>query len=411
MKDPLHSRVESLMAESNLDALLLVGTTQEHPSFYYLVKGQKMEGAILVFKRSGKKLLIGSDMERDNAAKTGFDFIPYSKTPIGRLSKKHMGDAAGLQVAKLMWALKKARATGRMAIYGAIGLESAVGWLPSLKRECKAADISLVAEKIPVLTRAREIKTEQEIEHIREAGVGTQAAFAAVRRMLASCSAKGKTVITAKGVPLTIGDLKREVRLTLSRHGLVEAVPSIVAQGEEAGVPHNAGTDTREVLVGQPIIVDIFPRGPYGYFFDMTRTFCPGKASAKTKRIYDDVRQVTLMAFEAFEPGIEAYELHMRVARRLAEMGYETPHTHPGTQVGFCHTLGHGLGLEVHEEPFTRATAPKVLEPGMVITIEPGVYYPAAKQATRIEDVAVVRDGYLENLTSFPMELEVPLKG
>ncbi len=410
MNDSLQTRVDTLMKERKLDALLLVGTTQDHPSFYYLVKGQKMEGAILVWKRGGKKLLIGSDMERDNAAKTGLEFLPYSKVPLLKLMKQHAGNPAGLQVAKLMWALKKARVKGRMAIYGAIGLESAIGWLPKLKRECKAADIALVTEKSPVLQRAREIKTEAEIERIREAGVGTQAAFAAVRRKLASCSVKGRTLVTTKGKPLTIGDLKREVRMTLSKHGLVEAVPSIVAQGEESGVPHNAGTDSRKVVTGQPIIADIFPRGEHGYFFDMTRTFCPGKAPKKTKQIYADIKEATLMAFEAFEPGIEAYELHMRVARRLAEKGYETLHTHPGTQVGFCHTLGHGLGLEVHEEPFTRQTMPKVLEPGMVITIEPGVYYPEQKLGTRIEDVAVVRDGYLENLTSFPMELEVPLK-
>jgi Xaa-Pro aminopeptidase len=411
MKDPLQARVDTLMAERKLDVLLLLGNTPEHPSFYYLVRGQKMEGAILVWKRGGKKLLVGSDMERDNAAKTGLEYLPYSKTPLARLMKRHAGDPAGLQIAKLMWALKKARAKGRMAIYGAVGLESAVGWLPKFKRECKAAGIALIAEKHPVLHRAREIKTEAEIERIREAGVGTQAAFTALRKRLAGCTAKGRTLMTAKGKPLTIGDLKREVRLTLSRHGLTEAVPSIIAQGEEGGVPHNAGTDSRKVVVGQPIIADIFPRGEFGYFFDMTRTFCPGKAPAKARKIYADVKEATLMAFEAFEPGIEAYELHMRVARRLAEKGYETPHTHPGTQVGFCHTLGHGLGLEVHEEPFTRATAPKVLEPGMVITIEPGLYYPSEKVATRIEDVAVVREGYLENLTDFPMELEVPLKG
>lgn len=411
MPDPLHARVDALMAERKLDVLLITGNTHEHPSFFYLTKGQKMENAVLVWKRGGKKLLIGADMERDCAAQTGLEFLPFSQTPLQKIGMKHRGDPAATKVAWLSWALKKARAKGKMAIYGPVALERSVAWLPAFKRALRDLGLKLVTEKAPVLERAREIKTEEEIERMRLAGEGTKDAFNALRRKLAGCKVKGRTLVTRKGDPLTIGDLKREVRLALAKHGLVEDQPSIIAQGAEAGVPHNTGTDSRKVVANQPIIADIFPRGADGYHFDMTRTFCPGKASARLKKLYKDVRETTLMSFEAFEPGLSASELNIRSQKMLADKGYETSHTHPGTRVGYCHGLGHGVGLQVHEEPFFGKANPRELEPGMVITIEPGLYYPEKKEGVRIEDVAVVRDGYLENITNYPMELEVPLKG
>jgi len=133
--------------------------------------------------------------------------------------------------------------------------------------------------------------------------------------------------------------------------------------------------------------------------------------AAGLKTIPQDVKEATLVSFELFEPGITAADLNERAQRFLEGKGYESLRSHPGTQVGFCHGLGHGLGLEVHEEPFFGKARPRRLEPGMVITIEPGVYYPEKKEGIRIEDVAVVREGHLENLTRYPMELEVPLKG
>ena len=94
-KDPLHAHVDRLMAERKLDALLLTGNTPESPSFWYLTRSQKLEAATLLWKRGGKKLLIVGDMERDNAAKTGLDWIARSKTPYTKLVRgaKKPGDA------------------------------------------------------------------------------------------------------------------------------------------------------------------------------------------------------------------------------------------------------------------------------------------------------------------------------
>ena len=408
-KDPLHARVDALMAERKLDVLLLTGNTPESPAFWYLTRGQKLEAATLVWKRGGKKLLVVGDMERDCAAMTGLPWIAHSATPARKLARaaKKPGDA---RLAWLSWVLKKVGAKGRVALYGGTGLENAVSWLPRAKRAFKEAGCQLVTEASPLLGAARDIKSEAEIKRIRFAGVGTCAAFEAIRRTIAACHARGRTLYTSKGEALTIGMLKAAADVAMAAHGLANVHGSIVAQGEEGGVPHNAGTNTRTVKVGLPIVCDIFPKDTAsGYYFDMTRTFVPGKATAAQKKAYEDVRQAAVLGFEGYEPGLSFMELHKRVEHMLGEKGYETLASHPGTQVGFCHGLGHGLGLEVHEGPTLRRAGP--LEPGMVITIVLGVYYPEKKLGIRIEDVAVVREGYLENLTDYPTALEVPLRG
>ncbi|MDP6418005.1 MAG: Xaa-Pro peptidase family protein [Candidatus Krumholzibacteria bacterium] len=392
------------MKERNVDVLLLTGNSDEHPGFWYLCGGHKFEAAMLVWKRGGKKLLIVGDMERDGAKESGLDWIPRSKTPASKLAQ-----SKNPKVALLSWLLRKVRAKGRVALYGATGLED-TAWLGTLKRELKKQGCVLVSESVPLLREARRVKSEEEVEKIREAGVGTREAFDSLQRAISRCHAHRRTLYTARGEALTIGDLKQEVNLALARRGLVNIYGSIVAQGEEGGVPHNSGTNSRKVKTGLPIVCDIFPKDPRsGYYFDMSRTFVPGKASAAQKKAYEDVRQAAVLGFEAWEPGISFRLLHRRVQNFLEEKGYETLHSHPGTQVGFCHGLGHGLGLEVHEDPFIRGDEPLVS--GEVITIEPGVYYPERKLGIRIEDVALVTDAGLENLTNYPTRLEVPLRG
>lgn len=400
-------RIDALMARAKIDVLLLHGNTPEHSSFRYLVGGEKLENATLVWRRGGMKLLLAGDMERDNAARTGFRVMAMSTTRYQAIIRKHGNTARG-RAAWLVWALKKARARGRVALYGSAGLETGVALIPALKREMKAAGLKLVAEKTPTLSVAREIKTAEELAHIHFAGIGTRAAFDALRRALARCHERGGKLRRSNGEVLHIGDLKSVVNETLARHGLVNVYGSIVAQGEESGVPHNAGSDERPVRARQPIIADIFPRcARSGYFFDMTRTFLPGRATRAQKQAYEDVRQATTIGFEAFEPGISFAELQRRVQIFMEGKGYETLRSHPGTQVGFCHGLGHGVGLDVHENPFARDVS---LEPGMILTIEPGVYYPERKLGVRIEDMALVTAAGLENLTEYPCVFEVPLR-
>lgn len=124
----------------------------------------------------------------------------------------------------------------------------------------------------------------------------------------------------------------------------------------------------------------------------MTRTVAVGEVTGEMRRVFDVVLEALEAALEAARPGVAARELDA-VARRVIEAaGY-------GPQ--FVHSLGHGVGLEIHEAPFLNARSEEVLEPGMVVTLEPGVYLPG-RGGVRIEELAVVTENGLELLSHSP---------
>jgi Xaa-Pro aminopeptidase len=103
-----------------------------------------------------------------------------------------------------------------------------------------------------------------------------------------------------------------------------------------------------------------------------------------------------------------------RACELFEARGHATVRTHPTTQEGYVHSLGHGVGLHIHEEPFLRLNGPDStrLAPGAVVTVEPGLYYPGRKIGVRLEDTVYARpDGVFETLAEFPLDLVLPVKG
>jgi Xaa-Pro aminopeptidase len=195
-------------------------------------------------------------------------------------------------------------------------------------------------------------------------------------------------------------------------HGLAERDgESIVSQGADAGVPHSRGDDAEAVRLGVPIVIDIFPaQSGGGYCADFTRTLCIGTAPTLLADLYSDVLEAVTEATAALELGRPVASLHELACDVLEARGHPTIRLNPDTAEGYCHALGHGLGLEVHEEPRIGGLPPtdQTIEPGLVFTIEPGLYYPARELGVRIEDLWYARpDGTFENLTPAPYRLEV----
>ncbi|HYV57041.1 MAG TPA: M24 family metallopeptidase, partial [Candidatus Nitrosopolaris sp.] len=193
-------------------------------------------------------------------------------------------------------------------------------------------------------------------------------------------------------------------------HGL-EGGESIVSQGRDAGVPHNRGNDSELLRAGTPLLVDIFPgEAGGGYYSDLTRTFCLGKAPEPLKRLYGDVHDAFRTGMKSLRVGAPCRASQEAVCDLFESRGHLTVRSRQGTEEGYVHGLGHGVGLAVHEAP--RLGGPpsntQVLEPGMVITVEPGLYYPSRDLGVRIEDLVLVReDGSFENLTPAPYDLEI----
>ena len=184
---------------------------------------------------------------------------------------------------------------------------------------------------------------------------------------------------------------------------MIEDHETILSQGRDAGIPHSRGDASAKVRPSVPIVIDIFPSDrDSGYFFDLTRTFCVGPIPAELQRVHGDVLAAYQLAAGQMHAGMRASASQALVCDFFEARGYPTTRSDPKTLQGYVHTLGHGVGLEVHEKPFfsLNSTNQDTIEVGDILTIEPGLYFPDREIGVRIEDTLVVReDGRVESLS------------
>ena len=185
----------------------------------------------------------------------------------------------------------------------------------------------------------------------------------------------------------------------------------IYAQGRDAGFPHSRGEDDQALKLGQSIVFDLFPRElGGGYHHDSTRTWCLGYAPEHIVQAYQDVMNAFEVAVDTFKSGVPARALQEAVLDYLESAGHPTSRSHPGSMDGYVHSLGHGVGLNIHERPSLSHLSKDTLQPGNVISIEPGVYYPEQGYGIRVEDLFYVdADGGLVELTTFHKQLVLPI--
>lgn len=200
---------------------------------------------------------------------------------------------------------------------------------------------------------------------------------------------------------LTEKQVAREIErymLELGADGL--AFESIVASGPNAALPHAVPTD-RPIQLGEPITIDMGSRYA-GYCSDMTRTVCLGEPGEQARAIYDLVLRAHETCERELGPGLTGQQADALARDVIAAAGHEAQ---------FSHGTGHGLGLEIHEYPRLSkfAQADQALEPGMVVTIEPGIYI-GEWSGVRIEDTAVVTEDGIRVLTSSHKRFELPAR-
>lgn len=196
------------------------------------------------------------------------------------------------------------------------------------------------------------------------------------------------------------------IESTLRELGCESPEGVIVVGGKEGANPHAIGHGA--LLPEQPIVIDIFPRSKKTkYFADMSRTVCLGTPSLELKKMYDAVREAQELAFRMLGPGVEGADIQQAVEHFFEKKGFKRKGIYPGkdkwlAREGFIHSVGHGVGKEIHEPPFLSARG-GTLKEGVVVTVEPGLYYPNIG-GIRIEDmVLITKDGY-KNLTRFSKE-------
>ncbi|MDQ2983682.1 MAG: Xaa-Pro peptidase family protein [Actinomycetota bacterium] len=250
----------------------------------------------------------------------------------------------------------------------------------------------------------RRVKSELELEGIRRAQRGAEAGMVRIREMLRDASASNGT-LELDGEPLTCERIKVAVEQAFNEHG-VAAEEFIVSHGAQTAVGHEMGSGP--IAPGEPVVADLFPRDrETGCFADMTRTFVSGEPSEELVEYQRLCRLALDRVLEHVKPGVTGKQLHEIACDVFQEHGYKTQlNKEPGEvlQDGFFHGLGHGVGLEVHEQPWL-GRGPGELVAGDVIAIEPGLYR-AGYGGCRLEDLVLVTEDGGEVLTDFPYDLE-----
>lgn len=412
----MKSDLDALMQAKNLDAFLVLGNAEHNPPMYYLTGGGHLSGAAIIQKRGEQAVLFHQDMERDEAAKSGLETRSYSRYPYDELLKEAQGDVTLAMALRFQRMFADMGMTGgRLGVYGQADLSASLAALGHLRRLMPALELIGESREDSLFMCAMETKDEAEVARIRRMGAITTRVVGRVAEYLTSCEVRDDEVLLQEdGAPLTVAQVKSQINLWLAELGAENPQGTICAIGRDAGVPHSSGNPEDLVRLGRTIVFDIFPcEAGGGYFYDFTRTWCLGYAPDGAQELYDQVRQVYQKVLDHL--GLHApFKEYQRMACEFFEArGHPSLLNTPAPVEGYVHSLGHGLGLNVHERPWSALTSAddNVLRPGAVITVEPGLYYPERGMGVRIEDSLWLRsDGGVEILAEYPYDFVLPMK-
>jgi Xaa-Pro aminopeptidase len=371
-------------------AKLIVASSEASADMLYATRF-RVPDAFAFVEKQGRTAILLSDLEVDRGRREAQvdDVVSYSELEKeAQGTKKKQKPAYAKVVAKFLKRL------------GARRVQTPADFSLGLARSLKKENIRVQPVKGPFWP-GREIKTGQEIK-----------ALAAALRIAEAGMARGHDTLKAATIRkdgrlfwnrriLTAEILRMEMEIAVVRAGGEARGDTIVACGELACDPHERGSGP--LFANQLIILDIFPRDARsGYFGDLTRTVVRGTANDARRRLWETCLSGQERAFQALKPGASGSEIHEDVKAFFAGSGYPTE-IKDGRWQGFFHGTGHGLGLEIHEEPrFAAAT----FRPDQVFTVEPGIYWPGVG-GVRHEDVVVITAKGHRLISNFPKQLEI----
>jgi Xaa-Pro aminopeptidase len=406
--------LDRLMAERNIDAIVVEGPDGlggANPDFNYFVQGAHLTGT--VFKKRGEAaVLLHSPWEQIQAESTGLALISTN-----RWNKREIlsetGDRFRAEVELRRRIFTDLGIGGRVGFYGTVPASQHFALLTGLAQSLPGLEIVAEFDK-DIISQARLTKEPEEIAIMRRVGLKTCAAVQAVVDFIQTGRADGDTLVDASGAAMTIGHVKQLLRRELAVQGLEDPMGTIFAQGRDSGLPHATGDEAAALMLGQSIVFDIYPREQGGgYYHDMTRTFAIGYAPPELQQLYDHVKGAFDQVVSELESGAPTKAYQDMTCAYFEARGHETIGSKYPIEEGYIHSLGHGIGLEVHEDFGFPSLQDRgdILQPGAVFTIEPGLYYPNRGLGVRIEDTYYCTpEGTFESLTPFPQQLVIPLK-
>ncbi len=404
--------LDQLMEERGLDAAVVNGSLYGNPTMQYMVNGADISGGWVIKKRGEEPTLLHASMERDGAKASGLATVSFNKYDHMNTIRE-TGDQLTASVELYRRIFASLGVSGKVGFYG--NGDQGRTWRLLNALNAQLEDIEVYGDyDVTLIDAARGTKDADEAERIRKIGKRTCEIVSRTVEFMKSHQVKDNALVQTDGTPLTIGRVHEEIGRLIAEQRLENPKGFIFSIGRDAGVPHSSGRPDDVIELGKTIVFDIYPcEAGGGYFFDMTRTFCLGYASPEVEKSYQDVYDCVEKIIAAYKVGTETRCYQQMTCEFFESRGHPTVASDSKTESGYVvHSLGHGLGLAVHEEPYfwDVRTNTTVLEPGHIFTIEPGLYYPERGYGIRIEDVIwIAPDGAVHNLTDFSKELVIEI--
>jgi len=270
----------------------------------------------------------------------------------------------------------------------------------------RAVGVELVPDR-ELFEGRRRAKNERELAGVRRAQRAAEAGMRAAAELLARSEPGGDSVLVADGEPVTSERVKDAIQAAFAVHE-ASADEILVAHGAQGAVGHDLGSGP--IPPGSPVIIDLWPQDrASGCFADMTRTFVAGAPPSEELAAWHALcRDALARSIETVAPGVSGRDVWGAACDVFEAAGHPTQRTKAAGEVlrdGFFHSLGHGIGLEVHEAPGL-GRGPDVLVEGDVLAIEPGTYR-QGYGGVRLEDLVLVTGDGAEVLTEFSYALEL----
>ena len=349
----------------------------------------------LYAERDGKRSVVASSFElgRINAVAPDIEALPFEEFGLDELYAQGL-PREQIELEVVLRAVRR------------FGIDEAVvpGTFPlEVADELRESGISVRADREHFVQRRR-VKNDAELAGIRRAQRAAEAGMDAARELLRSAERQNGSLLV-DGEQLTCERIKLAVEQAFMANGTF-ADEFIVSHGPQTAVGHDMGSGP--IAPDEPVCLDLFPRDrESGCFADMTRVFVVGTPSDELREWHRLCKEALERSVAAVKPGVPGSELHRISCEIFEQHGYPTLRSkEPGEvlQDGFYHSLGHGVGLEVHEEP-SLGRAPGELVAGDVIAVEPGLYR-HGYGGCRLEDLVLVTENGPEVLTDYPYDLE-----
>ncbi len=371
-------------------ARLLIADSEKNANLYYATRFLAPD-AFIFFEVDGRKTLVMSDLEIDRAKAQAAVKDVRSYTKVAAAAKRRLNREAGL-LDVVDECFKEAGVTALQ-----VPMDFSVAYADGLRKRGYAVE----PQPEPFFPE-RAIKSDREVELITQSLRATEDALERAVELIRNSEIASDGTLRLAGKPLTAELVRKVLHLQMMERDCV-GQHTIVACGVQAVDPHNEGSGP--LRAHEPIVMDVFPQHATSrYFADITRTVVKGRASDKIRRMFQLVLEGQEIAYRAIRDGADGSAIHGDILALFEAQGFHTGEQ-GGRMQGFFHGTGHGVGLEIHEPPRISPRS-DILKAGMVVTVEPGLYYLDAG-GIRIEDVVVVTKDGCRVLTQAPKVLEV----